>query len=64
MDRPADVFEHLSRYGLDELLDLDMGTAKFWRVADLSKAADEGVWERSLGPRCVLSEILKVDEHD
>ena len=54
MDNPTDAFDHLSRYGLDALLDME--SANFWRGLD--------VLERSFDLRWLAAEILRVDDWD
>jgi hypothetical protein len=61
MDTPADAFDHLSRFGLDALL--DMGTASFWRRAQPSASPDEERFERAFEARMTANELLGVEEH-
>ncbi|SHI05084.1 hypothetical protein [Bradyrhizobium erythrophlei] len=62
MDGPTDAFDHLSRYGLDALL--DMGTASFWRRAHAPVPPDEEAFERAFEVRMLANELLGVDERD
>ena len=62
IDTPTDAFDHLSRLGLDALL--DMGTARFWRRAQPPAAPDEETFERVFEVRMVANELLGVNEHD
>jgi hypothetical protein len=61
MDTPADAFDHLSRFGLDALL--DMGSASFWRRAQPPAAPDEETFERAFEARMTANELLGVDKH-
>ncbi|HTE86853.1 MAG TPA: hypothetical protein VK821_19235, partial [Dehalococcoidia bacterium] len=62
MDTPADAFDHLSRLGLDALL--DMGTTGFWRRAQPPASHDMEVFDRAFEARMLANELLGVDEHD
>jgi hypothetical protein len=62
MDTPSDAFDHLSRYGLDALL--DMGTAGFWRGFQPRVSADARTLDRAFEVRLLAGELLCVDEHD
>jgi hypothetical protein len=62
MDTPTDAFDHLSRYGLDALL--DMGTTGFWRRAQPPAPLDENRFERAFEVRMMASGLLGVEEHD
>jgi hypothetical protein len=62
METPTDAFDHLSRLGLDALL--DMGTASFWRGSQLSASRDVAASERAFEARMMANELLGVDEHD
>jgi hypothetical protein len=55
---PSGAFDHLSRYGLDELL--QMGTASLWRRAGPSIGFDD----RSLDLLLVLGGVVGAEEHD
>jgi hypothetical protein len=62
MDTPSDVFGHLSRFGLDALL--DMGTTNFWRRAQPPAPRDEEAFDRAFEVRMTANGLLGVDEHD
>jgi hypothetical protein len=62
MDTPSDAFDHLSRFGLDALL--DMGTTSFWRRAQPPVFHDAETFDRALEVRMVANELLGVDEQD
>jgi hypothetical protein len=62
MDTPTDAFDHLSRFGLDALL--DMGSAKFWRPAQSFASLDDEAFDRAFEVRMMANEILGVNEHD
>jgi hypothetical protein len=62
MDTPMDAFDHLSRLGLDALL--DMGSAGFWLRARLPVARDVAALDVAFEVRMVANELLGVDEHD
>jgi hypothetical protein len=62
MDSPTDAFDHLSRYGLDALL--DMGTASFWRRVQPPLPRDEETFDRAFEVLMMANELLGVDERD
>jgi hypothetical protein len=62
MDTPTEAFDHLSRYGLDALL--DMGTASFWRRAQPPVPRDEETFDRAFEARMIANKLLGVDESD
>jgi hypothetical protein len=62
MDTPSDAFDHLSRFGLDALL--DMGTARFWRRFRPRLSPDARAFDRAFEVRMTASDLLGVDEHD
>lgn len=62
MDTPADAFDHLSRSGLDALL--DMGTTGFWRRFQPLASCDVETFDRAFEARMVANELLGVDKHD
>ena len=62
MDTPTDAFDHLSRFGLDALL--EMGSASFWRRAQPPVSPDEETIERAFEARMTANELLGVEEHD
>ncbi|SHI05160.1 hypothetical protein [Bradyrhizobium erythrophlei] len=62
MDSPTDAFDHLSRFGLDALLDI--GTTKFWRRFQPPASQDASAFDRSFEARMLANELLCVDEHD
>jgi hypothetical protein len=62
MDTPTDAFDHLSRFGLDALL--DMGTTSFWRRAQPPVSLDKETFDRAFEVRMTANELLGVEEHD
>jgi hypothetical protein len=62
MDTPTDAFDHLSRFGLDALL--DMGSARFWRRFQTPAPNDVDTFDRAFEVRMVANELLGVDAHD
>ncbi len=62
MDTPTDAFDHLSRFGLDALL--DMGTTGFWRRFQPPASSDVDTFDRAFEVRMLANELLGVDEHD
>jgi hypothetical protein len=62
MDTPSDAFEHLSRFGLDALL--DMGTARFWRRSLRPESPDAGTRDRAFEVRLLANELLGVEQQD
>jgi hypothetical protein len=62
MDTPTDAFDHLSRFGLDALL--DMGSASFWRRSPLPTSHDEETFDRAFEVRMMANELLGVEQHD
>jgi hypothetical protein len=62
MDSPTDAFDHLSRSGLDALL--DMGAASFWRRAQPPVPRDEETFDRAFEARMMANELLGLDERD
>jgi hypothetical protein len=62
MDTLTDAHVHISRFGLDALL--DMGTTKFWRRAQPPVSRDVDVFDRAFEVRMIANELLGVDEHD
>lgn len=62
VDTPTDALDHLSRFGLDALL--DMGSASFWRRAQPPVSPDEETFERAFEARMIANELLGVDECD
>jgi hypothetical protein len=59
MDTPSDAHDHLSRLGLDALL--DMGTTGFWRRAQPPASHDD---DRAFEVRMLANSLLGVDDHD
>jgi hypothetical protein len=57
----TEVHVHLSRFGLDALL--DMGSTSFWRRAQPPVSSDEEAFDRAFEVRMVANELLDVDEH-
>jgi len=62
MDTLTDAHVHLSRFGLDALL--DMGSTSFWRRAQPHVSPDEETFERAFEARIMANELLGVDEQD
>jgi hypothetical protein len=62
MDTPSDAFDHLSRLGLDALLDME--TTGFWRRFQPPTPSDADTFDRTFEVRTVANELLGVDEHD
>jgi len=62
MDTPADAFDHLSRFGLDALL--DMKTARFWGRVRPPVSLDARAFDRAFEARMTAADLLGVDEHD
>jgi hypothetical protein len=62
MDTTSDAHDHLSRLGLDALL--DMGTTRFWRRFQAPVSSDMETFDRCFEVRMVANELLGVDEHD
>jgi hypothetical protein len=62
MDTPRDAHDHLSRLGLDALL--DMGTTRFWRQFQPPVSPDEETFERAFEARMLANELLGVGEQD
>jgi hypothetical protein len=62
MDTPTDAFDHLSRFGLDALL--DMRSASFWRRTQPPVSPDEKTFDRTFEVRMPANELLGVEEHD
>jgi hypothetical protein len=62
MDTPSDAFDHLSRLGLDTLL--DMGTTRFWRRFQPPISSDVKTFDRAFEVRMAANELLGVDDHD
>jgi hypothetical protein len=62
IDTPTDAFDHLSRLGLDALLDME--TTGFWRRFQPPASSDVDTFDRCFGVRMVANELLGVDEHD
>jgi hypothetical protein len=62
MDSPTDAFDHLSRLGLDALL--DMGSASFWRRAQPPVSHNVATFDRAFEVRMMANELLGVHEHD
>jgi hypothetical protein len=62
MDTPTDVHDHLSRLGLDALLNI--GTTSFWRRVQPPASPDEETFDHVFEVRMMANELLGVDEHD
>jgi hypothetical protein len=62
MDTPTDAFDHLSRFGLDALL--DMGSASFWRRNQPPVSHDAGAFDRAFEVRMMANELLGLKEQD
>jgi hypothetical protein len=61
IENPTRAFEHLTRYGLDDLV--QMKTAKFWPAPRPFPVTDETA-ERSFELYWHATQLLRVDEHD
>ncbi len=59
---PFCAFDHLSRYGLDELLQMD--SAGLWRCAGPPRPLDDRSFDASLVVGRVASEIVHPEDHD
>jgi hypothetical protein len=59
---PSCAFDHLSRYGLDALLQMD--TASLWRHARPPNPLDEESLNRSLVLGGLVADIVGVEHHD
>ena len=62
METSTRAFEHLSRYGLDDLM--QMGTAKFWPTPPPCPTTNEDAAERSFELYWQATQVLRVEEHD
>jgi hypothetical protein len=62
METPTDAHDHLSRFGLDALI--DMGATGFWRRFQPPASIDVDTFDRAFEVRMVANELLGVDEHD
>jgi hypothetical protein len=62
MDTATDAFDHLSRLGLDAVL--DMGTTRFWRRVQPLISRDVHALDCALEVRTIANELLGVDEQD
>jgi hypothetical protein len=62
MESPACAFEHLSRYPLDDLM--QMRTARFWPASPPFSATDVDAAERTFELYWLAIQILRVEEHD
>jgi hypothetical protein len=62
MDTPSDAFDHLSRFGLDAML--DMGSASFWRRAEPPAPLEADAFDRAFEVRMMANSLLGVDGHD
>jgi hypothetical protein len=62
MESPTRAFEHLTRYGLDDLM--QMGTARLWPALPPFAATDDDAAERSFELYWHAAQILKAEEHD
>jgi hypothetical protein len=62
MESPACAFEHLSRYRLGDLMQME--TARFWPVPPPFTATDEDSAERSFELYWHATQVLRVEEHD
>jgi hypothetical protein len=62
MESPARAFEHLSRYPLNDLM--QMGTARFWPVPPPFVATNEDAAERSFELYWQAIQVLRAEEHD
>jgi hypothetical protein len=62
MDGKSDDLDHLSRLGLDALL--DMGSASFWRRVQPPGAHEAKGFDHAFDVRMMANELLGVEEHD
>ena len=62
MNTPTDAFDHLSRFGLEALL--DMGTTGFWRRDNPPAPRDDETFDRAFEARLIANGFLGVDDHD
>jgi hypothetical protein len=62
VDTPSEAFDHLSRFGLDALL--DMGTTRFWCRLRPQMSPDARAFDRAFEVRMTANELLGVDEQD
>jgi hypothetical protein len=62
MENPTRAFEHMSRYGLDELVQMEIAT--FWPAPRPFPFTDEGAAERSFELYWQATHVLRVKEHD
>jgi hypothetical protein len=62
MGTPSDAFDHLSRFGLDALL--DMGTARFWHRFRPQVPSNVTAFDHAFEVRMLANELLGVDEQD
>jgi hypothetical protein len=62
MDTPTDVHDHLSRLGVDALL--DMGTTRFWRRFQPPASSDVETFDRAFEVRMMANELFGVEGHD
>jgi len=62
MENPTRAFEHLTRYGLDELVQME--TATFWPAPPPFPMTNEEAAERGFELYWHAAQILKAEEHD
>jgi len=62
MESPTRAFEHLSRYPLDDLV--QMGTARFWPVPPPFPTRNEEADELAFELYWHATQVLRVEEHD
>jgi hypothetical protein len=62
MATPTEAFDHLSRLGLEALL--DMGTKSFWRRVQPPISVDEMTFDHAFAVRILANEIVGVGDHD
>jgi hypothetical protein len=62
MDTPSDAFDHLSRHGLDTLLEME--TARFWRRFQPQVPSNVKAFDQAFEVRMLANELLGVDEQD
>jgi hypothetical protein len=62
MATPTDAFDHLSRLGLEALL--DMGMATFWRGAEPHGTDDVEALERAFAVRMLADDIVGAEQCD
>jgi hypothetical protein len=62
MDTPSDAFDHLSRFGLDALL--EMGAASIWRGFRPRVPSNVKAFDHAFEVRILANELLGLDQQD